>query len=178
MSSSASLFAAEKPNVLIIMTDDLGIGDLSAYETKNIHIPNIDNLTDMGIRFTNGHSAAATSTPSRYSLLTGEYPWRKKGTSILKGNAGIIIEDDRYSMADMFKENGYSTGVIGKWHLGMEVTGKQDWNGTVTPGPESIGFDYSFLIPATSDRTQCVFLENGKVVNLDPNDPITVSYGK
>lgn len=167
----------ERPNVLFIYADDIGYGDLSCYGTAAVKTPNVQALASEGILFTNTHCSAATSTPSRYGLLTGEYPWRKKGTGIAAGDAAMIITPDRYTLADMFKEAGYNTGVVGKWHLGLgNETGKQDWNGIVKPNPEDIGFDYSYIMAATADRTPCIYMENGKGVGLDPNDPVFVSY--
>ena len=167
----------ERPNVLFIYTDDIGYGDLSCYGTAAVKTPNVETLASEGILFTNTHCGAATSTPSRYGLLTGECPWRKKGTGIAAGDAAMIITPDRYTLADMFKEAGYNTGVVGKWHLGLgNETGKQDWNGIVKPNPEDIGFDYSYIMAATADRTPCIYMENGKGVGLDPNDPVYVSY--
>ncbi len=167
----------ERPNVLFIYADDIGYGDLSCYGTAAVKTPNVETLASEGILFTNTHCGAATSTPSRYGLLTGECPWRKKGTGIAAGDAAMIITPDRYTLADMFKEAGYNTGVVGKWHLGLgNETGKQDWNGIVKPNPEDIGFDYSYIMAATADRTPCIYMENGKGVGLDPNDPVYVSY--
>lgn len=167
------------PNVVFVYADDIGIGDFSCYGAKTIATPNVDRLANNGIRFTNAHSAAATSTPSRYAMLTGEYAWRKAGTGIADGDAGMIIRPDRYTMADMFKDAGYSTGVVGKWHLGLgNENGSQDWNSTLPIGANDIGFDYSFIMAATGDRVPCVFVENNGVINLDPNDPIEVSYKK
>ena len=122
-----------------------------------------------GVRFTNAHSAAATSTPSRYAMLTGEYAWRREGTGIADGDAGMIIRPERYTLADMFRDAGYATGVVGKWHLGLgDEKGTQDWNQRLSPNPADIGFDYSYIMAATGDRVPCVFVENGAVVNLDP----------
>lgn len=167
----------ERPNVLFIYADDIGYGDLSCYGTAAVKTPNVEALASEGIRFTNAHCGAATSTPSRYGMLTGECPWRRKGTGIAAGDAAMIITPDRYTLADMFKDAGYNTGVVGKWHLGLgNETGKQDWNGIVKPNPEDIGFDYSYIMAATADRTPCIYMENGKGVGLDPNDPVYVSY--
>ena len=167
------------PNVVFIYADDIGYGDLSCNGTKTIHTPNVERLAAMGIRFTNAHSAAATSTPSRYAMLTGEYAWRKAGTGIADGDAASIIRPERYTMADMFKDAGYRTGVVGKWHLGLgDKGGEQDWNKTLKPGTNDIGFEYSFIMAATGDRVPCVFVENDQVINLDPNDPLQVSYKK
>ena len=164
------------PNIVFIYADDLGYGDVSAYGATAIRTPNIDALATEGLRFTDAHAPAATCTPSRYALLTGEYAWRRKGTGILPGNAALIIAPGRTTLASMLRTAGYATGVVGKWHLGLG-SGDVDWNGDISPGPLDIGFDYSFLIPATGDRVPCVFVENRRVVGLDPADPIHVRYG-
>lgn len=164
------------PNVIIFYTDDLGYGDLSCYGGAHIHTPNIDYLADHGIRFTNGHAAASTCTPSRFSILTGEYAFRKKGTNILPGNAALVVPTDRMVLGKVFQQAGYHTAAIGKWHLGLGPSGGPDWNGVIKPGPCELGFDYSFLIPATPDRVPTVFVQNHHVYHLDPKDPITVSY--
>lgn len=167
------------PNVIFIYADDLGYGDLECYGAKNIRTPNVNRLADNGIRFTNGHATAATSTPSRYSVLTGEYAWRKSGTDVAAGNAGMIISPAQYTMADMFKSAGYATGAFGKWHLGLgEKTAQQDWNAPLPAALGDLGFDYSYIMAATADRVPCVFIENGRVANYDPSAPIEVSYIK
>ncbi|MFA6591983.1 MAG: arylsulfatase [Bacteroidales bacterium] len=166
-----------RPNVLLILSDDVGYGDLGCYGTSSVNTPNVDKLASEGLMFTNAHSTSATSTPSRYSMLTGEYAWRRDGTGIAAGNAAMIIKPERYTIADMFKSAGYATAVVGKWHLGLgDKTGEQDWNGTVSPNPSDLGFDYSYIMAATADRTPCMFMENGKGVGLDPSDPVYVSY--
>ena len=168
----------EKPNVVLIYIDDLGYGDVSCYGATEINTPNVDKIAAEGLRFTDAHCSSATCTPSRYSLLTGNYAWRKKGTGVAPGDAAMIINPDRKSIADVMHDAGYTTGVVGKWHLGLGPKGGPDWNTTISPGPKDIGFDYSFLIPATGDRVPCVFVENGDVVGRDPADPIYVSFGK
>lgn len=171
--------SANKPNVVFIYADDIGYGDLSCNGAGTIKTPNVELLARQGVRFTNMHSSAATCTPSRYALLTGEYAWRRQGTGIATGDAGSIIRPERFTLADVFKNAGYLTGVVGKWHLGLgDKTGTQNWNGHITPGPSDIGFDYSFILAATGDRVPCVYVENERVLNLDPDDPISVSYEK
>jgi arylsulfatase A-like enzyme len=163
------------PNVVLIYADDLGYGDVSAYGATRFRTPNIDGLAAQGLRLTNAHAAAATCTPSRYALLTGEYAWRRQGTGVLPGDARLIIEPGRTTLASLMKRAGYRTGVVGKWHLGLG-SGRIDWNGEIRPGPREIGFDESFILPATGDRVPCVFVEDGRVRGLDPKDPIEVSY--
>ena len=166
-----------KPNVILIYADDLGYGDLECYGAKNIQTPNVNKLAKNGIRFTNAHATASTSTPSRYSLLTGEYAWRRKDTDVAPGNAGMIIRPEQFTMADMFKSAGYTTCAIGKWHLGLgDKTGQQDWNAPLPSALGDIGFDYHYIMAATADRVPCVFIENGKVANYDENAPIEVNY--
>lgn len=171
--------APQKPNVIVILADDLGYGDLKCYGAKNVETPHVDKLASEGIRFTNAHTVAATSTPSRYSLLTGEYAWRRPDTDIAAGDVKMIIRPEQYTMADMFKSAGYATAAIGKWHLGLGVkTGGQDWNAPLPAALGDLGFDYHYIMAATADRVPCVFIENGKVANYDPSDPIEVSYTK
>ena len=167
----------QRPNVIFLIADDIGYGDLSCNGSKTIHTPNVERLAAQGVRFTDAHSVAATSTPSRYSLFTGHYAWRRNDTGIAAGNAGMVIRPEQPTVADMFRECGYVTGAIGKWHLGLsDRTGGQDWNGFITPGPAYLVFAYSYIMAATGDRVPCVWVENQRIVNLDPNDPIEVSY--
>lgn len=169
----------QKPNVILILADDLGYGDLQCYGAKNVETPNVNRLANNGIRFSNAHAIAATSTPSRYSILTGEYAWRRKGTDVAAGNAGMIIRPERYTMADAFKSQGYTTGAFGKWHLGLgDRTGEQDWNSPLPCALADIGFDKSYIMAATADRVPCVFIEDGFVANYDPSAPIEVNYRK
>lgn len=165
-----------KPNIVFVYVDDLGYGDVACYGAKGVETPNVDQLAKGGVQFTDAHCSSATCSPSRFSLLTGKYAFRND-THILPGDAPLVIPTDKKTLPSMLRESGYTTGVVGKWHLGLG-NGNVDWNEDIKPGPLEIGFDYSFLIPATGDRVPCVFVENHNVVGLDPSDPITVSYKK
>ncbi|HWL11000.1 MAG TPA: sulfatase-like hydrolase/transferase [Planctomicrobium sp.] len=174
---SFSTSEAAPPNVVLINADDLGYGDVGAYGAKRIATPNIDRLATEGLRFTNGYSTSATCTPSRYSLMTGEYAWRRKGTGILPGDASLIIPPGTTTLPAILQRAGYRTGVVGKWHLGLGA-GEIDWNENIQPGPLEIGFDESFIMAATGDRAPCVYVRNHQVVGLEKNDPLKVHYQK
>ena len=163
------------PNIVIINMDDLGYGDVSAYGATEIKTPNMDKLANGGIRFTNGYASSSTCTPSRYALLTGIYPWRNKDAKILPGTAPLLIDTAIMTIPKMLKKSGYQTGIVGKWHLGLG-NGQVDWNKEISPGPNEVGFDYSFIMAATQDRVPTVYIEDGQVVGLDPKDPIEVDY--
>lgn len=164
------------PNIILIYADDLGYGDVSCYGANAVSTPNIDLLAFRGLRFTNAYCTSATSTPSRYSLLTGEYAWRKSGTGVARGNASAIIDPGRTTIASVLRNAGYTTGAVGKWHLGLGPASGADWNGDITNGPLDIGFSYNYILPATGDRVPCVFVENRRVVGLEQSDPIQVNY--
>ncbi|MBR1926962.1 MAG: arylsulfatase [Bacteroidales bacterium] len=167
----------DRPNVIIILADDLGYGDLGCYGARNVVTPNVDAVASKGVRFVNAYATASVSTPSRYSILTGQYAWRRDDTDIAVGDAGMIIRPEQYTIADLFKNAGYSTAAFGKWHLGLgDKGGEQDWNAPLPAGLGDIGFDYSYIMAATGDRVPCVFIENGQVVDWDPSAPIEVSY--
>jgi arylsulfatase A-like enzyme len=167
--------AAPLPNIVFMNADDLGYGDTSCYGATRVHTPNIDGLARRGVRFTDAHTSAATCTPSRYSLLTGEYAFRVPDAKVLPGDAPALIQPGRVTLPSMLRERGYRTSVIGKWHLGLG-DGNLDWNTDIKPGPLEIGFDECFIIPATGDRVPCVYVENHRVANLDPKDPLKVDY--
>lgn len=169
--------AKTKPNIIIIYADDLGYGDVGAYGAKNLKTPNIDKLANGGVQFTNGYASSATCSPSRYALLTGMYPWRNKNAKILAGTAPLLIDIEQMTIPKMLRDKGYHTGIVGKWHLGLG-DGNVDWNKLISPGPNEVGFDYSYIMAATQDRVPTVYIENGMVENLDPNDPIEINYKK
>ncbi len=169
--------AVDRPNIVLIYTDDVGYGDVSCNGQTTLVTPSIDSIARDGLRLTDAHCSAATCTPSRFALLTGQYAFRQKGTGIAAGNANLIIDPQSTTLPSLLQTAGYKTGVVGKWHLGLGQ-GPVDWNKELRPGPAEIGFDYHFLIPATGDRVPCVYVEQARVVDLDPADPITVSYGK
>jgi arylsulfatase A-like enzyme len=165
----------EQPNVILVYVDDLGFGDLSI-SGGSIPTPAIDRLGYEGIQFQNAYSTAATCTPSRYSLLTGEYAWRAKGRGVAPGDASALIRRGRQTWPSIMQNAGYTTAVIGKWHLGLGGDQGPEWNSEITHGPLDVGFDYAFIIPSTGDRVPTVYVENRHVLNLDPEDPIAVNY--
>ncbi len=174
------LAALPKPRAIVLfLTDDLGYHDTSAYGCKDVPCPNLDRLAHEGLCFSDAHSTTSVCTPSRFSLLTGKYAWRQKGTGILPGDAKLILptKDEAMGLPALMQAAGYRTAAVGKWHLGLG-RGKEpiDWNAPISPGPREVGFDESFIMAATGDRVPCVYVQDGKVANLDPADPIRVSY--
>lgn len=168
-----------KPSVIVILADDVGYGDLGSYGATKTKTPNLDKLASQGIRFTDAHSPSTVCTPTRYAMLTGQYAFRNpKGAGILSGAAPLSIPTDTATLPKVMQSAGYTTGVVGKWHLGLGAEQPTNYNGLIQPGPKEVGFDYSFIMPATGDRVPCVYVENGRVVGYDPKDPIQVSYGK
>jgi arylsulfatase A-like enzyme len=169
---------ARAPNVLVIIADDVGWGDLGCYGGK-IPTPHLDSLAKKGLRFTDSHATAAVCTPTRYSLLTGEYAWRVNAIGLNKGvsngNSPLLISPAKLTLPKMMQQAGYRSAAIGKWHLGfgLEVP---DYNSDLKPGPLECGFHEFFGFPATNDRMPTVYVRNHRVVGLDPADPIRVSY--
>jgi len=166
---------ATRPNIVIIMADDLGYGDVGCYGATELKTPHIDKIAAEGLRFTNGYCSASTCTPTRFSLLTGKYAFRQAGTGIAPPNATALIQPGTVTLASICKDAGYATAVVGKWHLGLGASPAPNWNGDLKPGPLEIGFDYCFLLPTTNDRVPSVYVENHRVLNLDPKDPLWVS---
>ena len=173
----ASVHAEEKPNIIVIIADDLGYGDLSCYGAKAVQTPAIDQLAREGVRFTSGYCSASTCTPTRFSLLTGTYAFRQKGTGIAPPNGPAIIKPGAETVPAILKRAGYATAAIGKWHLGLGDPAP-NWNGELRPGPLDIGFDHCFLLPTTNDRVPQVFVEDRRVKNLYPADPLWVGDNK
>jgi arylsulfatase A-like enzyme len=169
--------AHQRPNIVIIYADDLGFGDLSCYGATHLGTPNLDKLAAQGLQFTQGYATAATCTPSRYSLLTGSYPWRNPDARILAGDAPMIIPTDMPTLPRMLRQAGYSTGIVGKWHLGLG-RGDLDWNADIAPSPLDVGFDTSFIMAATNDRVPCVYVDGRRVAGLVAEDPIEVNYNQ
>ncbi len=171
----APALAGKAPNVVLIFADDLGYGDLGCYGATKVRTPHIDKLAAEGRRFTDAHSASAVCTPSRYALLTGEYPVRKNLSRPVFLKTGLVIDTEQQTIASLMRDAGYATACIGKWHLGFG-TGAPDWNGELKPGPLELGFDYYFGMPVVNSHPPFVYVENHKVVGLDPEDPFV--FGK
>ncbi len=171
---------AEKPNIIVIMADDLGYGDVGCYGAKpeQLKTPNIDRLAASGLRFTSGYCSASTCTPTRFSFLTGKYAFRQNNTGIAPPNGPAIIQPGIETLPSLLQRAGYKTAVIGKWHLGLGGPSGPDWNGELNPGPREIGFDYNYLLPTTNDRVPQVYVVNHRVKNLDPKDPLWVGRKK
>jgi arylsulfatase A-like enzyme len=177
LNSFADAAPAQRPNIILILSDDVGYGDLTCYGATHVRTPNLDRLAKEGVRFRDAHSTASVCTPTRFALLTGKYAWRQKGTGIAPGDSPLLISPGSATLPALLKQAGYRTGAVGKWHLGFGET-RPDFNGELRPGPLEIGFDYAYLVPATGDRVPCVYVENHRVAGLDPQDPIAVSYGQ
>lgn len=167
----------EKPNVVIILADDMGYGDVQALnENSKIPTPNLNGLAAEGVTFTDAHTPSAVCTPTRYGLVTGRYCWRsrlKKG--VLNGYGEPLIETERPTIGSLLKSAGYNTGIIGKWHLGLgfqkDADGKFDFSLPVTHSPNDVGFDYSYVIPASLDFPPYVYVQNHKLTEF-PSEPV------
>ncbi|MDW5264659.1 MULTISPECIES: sulfatase-like hydrolase/transferase [Acidobacteriaceae] len=150
LSALALPVAQKKPNIVVILSDDVGYGDISSYGATHVHTPNIDSMAAAGLRFTRAHSDSATCTPSRYAMLTGSYAWRQDGVQILPGDEKLLLDTNRATVASVLKSAGYARGLVGKWHLGLG-DGKIDWNGEIKPGPCEVGFDDAFFLDQCSN---------------------------
>ncbi len=163
------------PNIVLILADDLGYGDLGCYGATKVKTPQIDRLSEQGMRFTDAHSASAVCSPTRYGILTGIYPFRNPALAygVLRSDSPLCIEPGSPTLPQLLKDAGYATACVGKWHLGWG-SGKPDWNGELKPGPLDIGFDYYFGVPNANSMQPNVMIENRHVVSLDPADPLRV----
>ncbi|MEI6535817.1 MAG: sulfatase-like hydrolase/transferase, partial [Verrucomicrobiaceae bacterium] len=130
-----------KPNIVYILSDDVGYGDLGCYGATKVKTPNLDRLAGQGCRFTDAHATASVCTPTRYAFLTGRYAWRQPGTGIAAGDTPILIQPGTVTLPSMLKNAGYRTGLVGKWHMGLGNPPKTDFNGEINPGPLELGFD-------------------------------------
>lgn len=167
------------PNIIVILSDDVGWGDLGCYGATKVKTPNLDALARDGMRFTDAHASAAVCTPTRYSMLTGQYSWRVDAVGLNKGVANadspLLIPVSAVTLPKILKNAGYRTGAVGKWHLGFGHS-KPDYNQDLSPGPLEIGFDEFFGFPATNDRIPTVFIRDHRVLNLDPGDPLEYTF--
>jgi len=164
----------DRPNIVFIMADDLGYGDVGCYGAINVKTPNFDRLADEGVRLTDAHTPSSVCSPTRYSVLTGRYCWRtrlKKGVCL--PNDPLLIEQGRTTIPSLLKSAGYATGAVGKWHLGFGKT-SPDWNGDLKPGPLEIGFDYYFGVPVSNNWPPFVYVENHHVVGRRRGEIISV----
>ncbi len=165
----------QKPNIVLIFADDLGFGDVGCYGATKVKTPNIDKLATEGRRFMDAHAASSVCTPSRYALLTGEYPFRRNVWGPSTANSPLLIDVKQMTIASLLKSQGYATACFGKWHLGFDDHPHPDWNKDLKPGPLELGFDHYFGVPVVSCLPPYVWVEDHRVVGLDPKDPI--KYG-
>ncbi|EMI52871.1 sulfatase family protein [Rhodopirellula sallentina] len=161
--------ADSRPNIVIIMADDLGYGDVSCYGATKIHTPNIDALAAEGMMFTDAHAAASVCSPSRYGLMTGRSPWRLHR----KGN-GYKLEPGRMTLASLASEHGYQSAAVGKWHLGYG----RNWEAPLSPGPLEAGFNYHFGVPTNHNDKYRAFVRNHDFVGLKPGAKLKVVKGQ
>lgn len=163
--------ADSMPNILIINADDLGYGDVGAYGATMVQTPHIDRLANEGRKFTDFHTASAVCSPSRYALITGEYPARRDLFGAIFLKTPLQVDTSKMTIGKVMQAAGYATAAIGKWHLGFGNEQPVDWNKPLKPGPLELGFDYYFGVPVLNSHPPFVFVENHRVVGYDPDDP-------
>jgi len=165
----ASLATAneKKPNIVYILADDMGYGDVQALspKTSKILTPHMDKLAKDGMSFTDAHTCSSVCTPTRYGLLTGRYNWRTRmQRGVLNGKSAPLIPTTRTTVANVLKDAGYNTAIVGKWHLGLKMPKKGNWKGTIEDGPIALGFDYWYGISASLDFPPYIYIHNDKYV--------------
>lgn len=188
--------APASPNIIIILADDMGYGDIQAYNpSSNIATPNLNSLAEEGMKFTDAHTNSSVCTPTRYGLVTGRYAWRSRlKKHVLSGYSDHLIDTSQETIASLLKKKGYNTAVVGKWHLGVDYPWKSgvppkgvdglnycaedeiDYEKPVNNGPNELGFDYSFLVPGSLDMSPYVYLENGKATAIPDSISPKVSF--
>ncbi|HEX3657376.1 MAG TPA: arylsulfatase [Pirellulales bacterium] len=168
--------AAPRPNVIVILSDDLGYGSLTCYGAKGLHTPALDRLASEGRRFTNAYATGSVCSPTRYALMTGRYFWRtdvKDGYALLE-DSPLDIESNRLTLASLAKNQGYRTAAIGKWHLGFGTSAKTDWNQPLTPGPLSVGFDYYFGLATHITNHPRAYIEDDTLISRTAGQLVAV----
>jgi len=170
---------AAPPNIVLILADDLGYGDLSCYGAEKISTPNIDRLARKGLRFTDAYAPGAICSPSRYAIMTGRYDWRTaEQCGVLMENAALHIEPGRLTLGSMLQKRGYQTGYVGKWHLGLGMKAQTDWNVPLMPGPLEVGFHYFFGLPANHENFPEIYVQGHEVLNRIPGEKVVVEGKK
>lgn len=182
LAAAAHADETQRPNVLVILADDMGYGDVQALNKQSaIPTPHLNELAKQGMTFTDAHSPSAVCTPTRYGLLTGRYCWRtelKRG--VLGGYSKPLIAPDRKTIADFLKQHGYATAAVGKWHLGMDLPMLTDdadtkrwdgdpgidWQGVIRDSPIHHGFDYYFGVSASLDMAPYVYIRNDRFTKV------------
>jgi arylsulfatase A-like enzyme len=155
------------PNIVFLMADDLGYGDLGCYGATRIPTPVINRVASQGVRFTDAHTPSGVCSPTRYGVLTGRYCWRSRlKNGVLNGYSPALIEPGRMTVASMLRARGYATACVGKWHLGFGDADPVDYEKPLRPGPLDVGFDYFFGIPASLDMPPYCFVENDRSVGV------------
>lgn len=173
IASDAAGNVQRKPNIVLINADDLGYGDLGCYGATKVQTPNIDRLAREGRSFMDAHAASAVCSPSRYGLLTGRYPIRRNYWGPTGMGQPLTIDPAHLTLGSLLKDAGYTTAVIGKWHLGF-CEESPDWNKELKPGPLELGFDYFFGLPVVNCIPPYVYVENHRVVGWEPDDPFVM----
>lgn len=171
-SALAAAAPETRPNVVVILADDLGYGDLGCYGATKVQTPNCDRLARQGVRFTHAYTPSSVCSPTRYGLMTGRYCWRTSlQRQVLNVQAPLHIEPSRLTLASLFKKHGYTSAAIGKWHLGYGSGPAVDWNKPLRPGPLELGFDYHFGVPSNHGDITRAFVRNDALIGRTPGVP-------